>query len=159
MTAPAVAPLVRPFGNCHVATSFAVITAFALALFPGPGKQWAWDTIGTGGLILWPMFGATNQLLGGLAFMVVCFWLWRRRITLWFAIVPGIFMLVMPAWAMLTDLPRWYAEKQYLLTGIAGAMLVLEAWMIVEALLLFPKVRGVLESRPPLPGASATAQG
>ena len=41
------------------------------ARFPPPGQAWSWAAAGKGGLLLWPMFGATNQLLGGLAFLVV----------------------------------------------------------------------------------------
>ncbi len=33
---------------------------------PKPGAEWSLATAGTGGLILWPLFGATNQLLAGL---------------------------------------------------------------------------------------------
>src|SRR5690606_19670206 len=66
--------------NKHGATLFAVGTAFVLALFPKPGDPWTLATIGKGGLILWPLFGATNQLLAGLAFLVVALWLWRRRL-------------------------------------------------------------------------------
>ena len=106
--------------------------------------------MGKGGLILWPMFGATNQLLGGLAFLVITFWLWRRRKPVWFVILPLIFMLVMPAWAMLLQLPEWWnnpaSAGNWALMGIAAATLVLEAWMIVEAVLLFPKVRGELDA-------------
>ena len=43
--------------NKYLATSFAVIAALCIALVPGPGGP------GTGGLLLWPLFGATNQLL------------------------------------------------------------------------------------------------
>lgn len=138
--------------NAHGATLFAVVTAFALALFPRPGDPWAWDTIGKGGLILWPLFGATNQLLGGLAFLVVTFWLWRRKLPIWSTAVPMVFMLIMPAWALLTDLARWWDKGQFVLVGVAVLMLALEVWMIIEALLLWPKANGVMEKAlPPLP--------
>ncbi|MHB1307060.1 MAG: carbon starvation CstA family protein [Limisphaerales bacterium] len=137
--------------NVHGATLFAVVTAFALALFPRPGDAWAWDTIGKGGLILWPLFGATNQLLGGLAFLVISFWLWRRGLRVWVAVVPMLFMLVVPAWALASDLARWWAKGQYVLAAVAVLMLALEVWMIIEALLIWPKAKGVLEQAlPPL---------
>ena len=137
----------------HGATLFAVVTAFALALFPGPGKPWAADTIGTGGLILWPLFGATNQLLGGLAFLVVCFWLRRRGLPVFFAAIPAVFMLIMPAWAMGSELLyKWWPNREFLLCGIAVVSLLLEVWMVIEAILLWPKIRGVSERPlPPLP--------
>ena len=145
--------------NKHGATFFAVATAFLLALLPGPNMPWSWETIGTGGLILWPLFGATNQLLGGLAFLVITFWLWRRNKPVWFAVLPTIFMLIMPAWAMVLQIQGWWAEERFMLAFIAGVALALEAWMIVEAFLMWPKTKGVLEQAlPPLrrePAASA----
>ncbi|HEX5106782.1 MAG TPA: carbon starvation protein A [Pirellulaceae bacterium] len=139
--------------NKHGATLFAVVTAFILALFPKPGEAWTWETIGTGGLILWPLFGATNQLLGGLAFLVVVFWLWRRKMPVWFAVPPMLLMLVMPAWAMAYDIHRWLLgdKPEYLLGAVAVVMLALEVWMVVEAFLMWPRIRGVLEEAlPPL---------
>ncbi|MCP5521234.1 MAG: carbon starvation protein A [Verrucomicrobiales bacterium] len=136
----------------HGATFFAVTTAFVLALFPKPGDPWTWATIGKGGLILWPLFGATNQLLAGLAFLVVTFWLWRRGLPTLFTLIPMVFMLILPAWAMTTDLLRWWGKGQYLLAGVALLLLVLEAWLVVEAVRTWPRAKGALESAlPPLP--------
>jgi len=125
----------------------------------GLAGVWAWMAVyaGKGGMILWPMFGATNQLLGGLAFLVICFWLWRRRKPVWFIVLPTVFMLVMPAWAMLVQVGGWYSAGQGLLVFIAVVTLVLEAWMLVEAALMWPRTRGVLErSLPPLPRRQTT---
>ncbi|HAV61719.1 MAG TPA: carbon starvation protein A [Verrucomicrobiales bacterium] len=142
--------------NAHGATLFAVTTAFALALFPKPGDPWSWATIGKGGLILWPLFGATNQLLAGLAFLVVTFWLWRRKLPIWSTALPMVFMLLMPAWALMSDVARWWSKGQFVLVGVAALMLALEFWMIIEALLLWPKARGVMEKAlPPLPPKAA----
>ena len=151
------APQHQPAGpgltTAHGATLFAVVTAFGLALFPGPGKEWTAETIGKGGLILWPLFGAMNQLLGGLAFLVVCFWLRRRGQPAWFLALPAVFMLAMPAWAMVSEISRtWWPNGDYLLVAIAAAALALEAWMLVEAALLWPKARNLAElPLPPLP--------
>jgi carbon starvation protein len=157
---PAVGWVVRPLQNAHAATWLAVVSAFALALFPKPGAEWTWSNIGTGGMILWPMFGATNQLLGGLAFLVICFWLWRRNKPIWFIVPPTIFMLIMPAWAMLIQVGQWWSEGSYLLVFIAVATLAMEAWMIVEAFLMWPRARGVLEEAlPPLPKKAVAMDG
>ena len=98
---------------------------------------------GKGGLILWPMFGATNQLLGGLAFLVILFWLKRRGKPTWFLVPPLIFMLVMPAWAMAYQLPGWWAAetKNWMLIVIALATLALELWMVGEALALLARTQ------------------
>ncbi|MBI1372100.1 MAG: carbon starvation protein A [Phycisphaera sp.] len=144
--------------NAHGATLFAVVSAFLLALIPAPNKdgvmEWTAQSIGTGGLILWPLFGATNQLLAGLAFLVICFWLWRRKMPIWFALPPMVMMLVMPAWAMTLNFIDWMNKGSYLLAGVAALTLLLEAWMIVEAILMWPRVKGVMEpALPPLRGA------
>ena len=67
-TMPPLKPIARPFTNMYFATAFAVVSAFALAAIPPAGQAWAWGNVGKGAMLLWPMFGATNQLLGGLAF-------------------------------------------------------------------------------------------
>ena len=129
----------------HGATLFAVGTAFLLALMPAPGKPWNLATLGTGGLILWPLFGATNQIVAGLSLIVVSFYLLRRGLPTWIATVPMVFMLAMPAWALAIDVQRWWAGGSWGLVAVAAVMLAVEAWMVVEAVLLWPRARGVLE--------------
>jgi carbon starvation protein len=69
-------------------------------------------------------------------------------------------MLIMPAWAMMFEIQTWWAKGSYMLIGIAVVTLLLEAWMIVEAVLMWPKARGVLEeSLPPLPKAAPALDG
>lgn len=131
--------------NKHGATLFAVAIAWWMASLPaGEGKA-----PGTGGLILWPLFGATNQLLGGLAFLVILFWMWRQRMSLWFIAVPAFFMLLLPAWAMgyqifvqaIGSEQSWIEQERWLLVAIGSASLLLEAWMIVEAFTAWRKKR------------------
>lgn len=156
--APVLAPALKPLQNAHGATLFAVVTAFGLSMFPMPGEAWTLAGAGKGGQILWPLFGATNQLLAGLAFLLISFWLWRRRIPVWFIVPPTLFMLVMPAWALLVQLfsptNGWWSgpTPNYLLSFVGFVTLALEAWMLCEAALMWPRVRGVLEEGlPPLP--------
>ena len=110
---------------------------------------------GKGGMILWPLFGATNQLLAGLAFLVIAFYLRRRGVPLWFITIPMVFMLIVPAWAMFTLVPQWMGadSPNWVVIVIGVATLILEGWMIVEAALLWPKVANVLEP-PAVAGAS-----
>ena len=147
---------IPPLENKFAATGFALVLAFLVALIPAfPGAA-----AGTGGLILWPLFGATNQLLAGLAFLVTVFYLWRRGKPIWFAAIPMVIMMIMPAWAMVWNMLNpssgWIGgggrEPQYLLLAFGATVLGLQAWMVVEAALLWPRVKGVLEDAlPPLP--------
>lgn len=153
---PAVSRALSVFRSKHGATLLAIGVATLLAAVPQTGQSWSLANAGTGGLLLWPLFGATNQLLGGLAFLVILFYLWRRGVTVWFLALPLVFMLVMPMWAMLSQAfvgsgstRSWLAEGKHLLVGIAVATCLLEVWMIAEAVRLFPKVRGKLEEQAP----------
>ena len=101
--------------------------------------------------MLWPLFGATNQLLGGLAFLVILFWMWRRNLPIWFVAIPAVFMLILPAIAMVSQLflgdAAWLTGKNpnYLLSAIGIITLALEAWILVEAAKAWPKAKGMLE--------------
>jgi carbon starvation protein len=154
----------RPLTNKYLATGTAVVLGAAVAMIPAPGQG-----MGTGGLILWPLFGATNQLLAGLALMVIAFYLWRRNISNWFVVIPMIIMLIMPAWALhwqlfnensgwfnpiydsLTGKTPWAWSTTHLLFAIGMATLGLQIWMVIEGGLLWKRARGVLEEAlPPL---------
>jgi carbon starvation protein len=139
----------KPLTNMYAATALALILGGAMALLKGgPDKP-----MGTGGLILWPLFGATNQLLAGLAFMVTVFYLWRRKKPIIFAFIPMLAMIILPIWAMSIQMVGWYnADKpNWLLLGIGGGVMLLQVWMIIEALIIWPKAKGVLEEQlPPL---------
>jgi carbon starvation protein len=148
---------IKPLTNKHGATIFAIIIAGAIAAMPAPGASWEIANMGKGGLILWPLFGATNQLLGGLAFLVILFWMWRRKMPVWFIVIPAIFMLILPAVAMIHQLfigdAAWLTgtKPNYLLGFFGLSMMALEAWIIIEAIAAWPKAKGILEpALPPL---------
>lgn len=141
---------ISPFKNMYAATGLAVTCGFAVAMLPGPSGVY-----GTGGLILWPLFGATNQLLAGLALMVTFFYLWRRGKRVAFVAIPMLIMLIMPAWAMLWNMfnakTGWLWTQNYLLFGFGVVVMTIQVWMIIEGLLIWKKSKGILEpALPPL---------
>jgi len=111
----------------HPATLIAVGTAAALAFYDGSGR---------GAMTLWPLFGATNQLLAGLALLVLTVYLARRKAPLYYTAVPMVFMLVMTGWAMLVNLGDYFSGGKWLLFGIGTVTLFLEIWMLVESALI-----------------------
>jgi carbon starvation protein len=142
---------IPPLKNKYAATALAVVLGGVIAMIPAPEKS-----MGTGGLILWPLFGATNQLLAGLAFLVTFFYLWRRGRPTWFIALPMTLMLVMPLWALLWQVfhPQtgWAFTERPMLAAIGIATIALQIWMVTEALLMIPRAKGVLEEAlPPLP--------
>jgi carbon starvation protein len=141
--------------NRHAATIFAIVIAFFIARMPGGiGKD-----PGTGGLLLWPLFGAINQLLAGLAFLVITFWLRRRGLPFALAIIPGILMLVLPAIAMTLNIRNYADQHEWLLFGFGFATILIEVWMIVEAISVWKKSKGVLERPDDIQGENTNAGG
>jgi len=110
----------------HPATLIAVLTAFILAFYNGSGE---------GAMILWPLFGTVNQLLGGIALLVITVYLARKSISPLYTLIPLIFMVVMTGWAMWINLTDFFHTNNWLLFIIGGIVFILEIWMIVEALL------------------------
>ena len=147
---------IKPLTNKYLATLFAVILAMLLAMMRGPVRpDGSLPAHGTGGLYLWPLFGATNQLLAGLALLVTVFYLYRRKKPIWFALAPMLVMIVMPIWALSWQLfnpdTGWLENENYLLLSIGGATMLLQVWMIVEAVIAWPRAKGALEEMlPPL---------
>ncbi len=139
---------IKPLMNRYIATAFALILAAAVALLQGSSGP------GSGGMTLWPLFGATNQLLAGLAFMVIVFYLVRSNKPIWFAFLPMIVMLLMPAWAMLHQMfapeTGWLVKGDYLLFGFGVVVEALQVWMIVEGVLAWRNARGNYPELPPL---------
>ncbi len=121
----------RPLMNRQAATLFAVLTAMLLVFSKSDGK---------GAMTLWPLFGCLNQLLAGLALMVVTIYLAKRGINYILTVIPMVFMIVMTGWAMLLnmrDFARGPTGTNWLLLGISIIVFLLEIWMIVECVIVF----------------------
>jgi carbon starvation protein len=123
--------------NRWTATTFAVITAAALAFASGAD--------GKGALMLWPMFGAANQLLAALALLVVTMYL-RTKGGMKYVVsaIPCLIMLVVTVWAMALKGMEFYnlrrqqgLLKSWLIVSIALALIVLALWMTAETVILF----------------------
>tara|TARA_B100000519_G_scaffold197619_1_gene205721 strand:- start:1272 stop:3164 length:1893 start_codon:yes stop_codon:yes gene_type:complete len=134
--------------NRYVSTAIALILGGAVALLPGPSGP------GSGGMILWPLFGATNQLLAGLAFMVILFYLIRRNKPVWFVALPMLAMIIMPTWAMMHNIfnpeTGWWISQKYLLVGFGLGIQFLQFWILVEGLTALKNAKGNYPELPPV---------
>ena len=117
----------------HPATLIAVGTALVLAFHEGGGK---------GALTMWPLFGTVNQLLAGLALLVVTIYLARKKAPVVYTLVPMLFMLFFTGWAMIVNLNSFYLKADWMLFLIGSSVLVLEIWMVVESALILRTVYG-----------------
>jgi len=86
---------------------------------------------------IWPVFGATNQLLAGLALLVVSVWLKKIGKKLEFILIPMVFMNVMTIWALVVLLGQYGLSA---VGVIAGVLLLLALLLIFEAYKTVKKV-------------------
>jgi carbon starvation protein len=124
---------VPALGKKHPATFIAVFTALLLAFSSGGD--------GKGALALWPLFGAVNQLLGGLALLVITVWLARKKVNIAVTAIPLVFMITMTCWAMKINLETFYIGGKWLLFSIGAIITVLQLWMIIEGLIVLAKLK------------------
>ena len=129
----------KPLTGRQAATAFAVLSATLLAFYDGSGK---------GALKLWPLFGSINQLLAGLALLVLTIYLARRKINIAFTCIPMIFMVIMTTWAMIINIGRYYSSSNWLLFVIGLAVFLLEIWMVIESALVLKTVYDKEEGLP-----------
>ncbi len=83
---------------------------------------------------IWPVFGATNQLLGALALLTVSVWLRRTGRRSFFTVIPMVFMFAVTLLALVQLVIR----EQFNVIGVIAAMLlVLAIILIVESVRAF----------------------
>jgi carbon starvation protein len=123
--------------NRWIATAIAIVPAIPLVL-AGP-KVWG---------PLWMLFGTTNQLIGGMTLLILFVYLYRARKPIWNYALPMVFVIVMTTFAMVYNLIKWLgqvgqegAAASWLTIILAGVILVLELWLVVEAVLIVGKLR------------------
>lgn len=81
---------------------------------------------------LWPLFGATNQMLAGLSLIVLTAYLAQKRRPYACTLYPMIFVLGVTAVSMVLEVVRFLRRGDMLLTGLSAALLALSAAMILE---------------------------
>ena len=114
----------------HPATFIAVGSALALAFADGSGN---------GAMMLWPLFGSLNQLLSGLALLVLTIYLVHKRKNYFICAIPMVFMFCMTLWAMGINIEDFFKKKNYLLLIISCIILAFQAWMVLESFIVFLK--------------------
>ncbi|MCT8138005.1 carbon starvation protein A [Anaerobacillus sp. CMMVII] len=118
----------------HVATTVAVVSSAALVLLPeGP------NGFGSGGYVLWPLFGTSNQLLAGITLLLITIWLKRQGRNFLPTLIPMLFLLFMTLWAMIQQVVFGWSgynggSANMLLFILGSVILVFTFWIFIEAI-------------------------
>ena len=118
---------IRALGNRYLTSSLAVGAISFFAFYKIDGKS--------AGLALWQLFGSTNQLLAGLALLVVSLYLIERRRFALPYLIPLVFMMITTVIAMTTNLRSYAAEGNTTLMIVGGIISFIAAWLVVEAVI------------------------
>lgn len=113
------------FKNRYFST-FIVVLAASVLTFLKPGAA--------GALILWPMFGALNQLLAALALGIVSLYLFRKNKNVLISFIPMLFVLVMTIWAMIENIITFISKGDVILIVLSIIILALTLWLLINGI-------------------------
>ena len=125
---------ITPLKNGYIATAVAVGSCLLLAFGAGGSG-------GTGGLIIWPLFGTTNQLLAGLTLMVISVMLVKLGRPSRYTMVPMVFVTTMAFVSALLELRGFYTRGNYLLVCLNLLVIVAAIFVMLEASSAFMRAR------------------
>jgi carbon starvation protein len=124
---------VPALANRYAASGLAVVSIWFFA-FVEVNNDYA-------GLILWQLFGTTNQLLAGLALLAITLYLMRRGKPLAYTGIPMVFVLATTLTAMTVNLTEFWYSSQWVLFFTGITIFSLAIWLTIEAILAVRRFR------------------
>ena len=122
---------VKFLSNRYFATVIAIVPAIMLAFWnlsePGTG------TVRQAGWVLWPIFGASNQMLGALTLMVLTLYYWQKKKPILPLLLPMLFILVLTFSALIVNAIKFSGENS-LLFILTLLLIILILWMVYEGI-------------------------
>ena len=112
--------------NGYVATFVAVAACLTLAFGAGGAD-------GTGAMLIWPLFGTTNQLLAGLTLLVISVMLVKLGRPARYTLIPMVFITTMSFLSALYQLWNLYNGAQYLLLSLDVLIIIAAIFVMLEA--------------------------
>ena len=112
--------------NGIIATLLAVACCLLLAFGAGGSS-------GSGGMIIWPLFGSTNQILASLTLLVISVMLIKAGRPAIYTLIPMVFVLTMAFFAGLIKLVEYYEQGNWLLVSLDAIVLVVSVLVMLEA--------------------------
>ncbi|NLA56129.1 MAG: carbon starvation protein A [Corynebacterium humireducens] len=116
-----------------VATVIVVVVALGLTFSAGGD--------GSGGMLIWPLFGTTNQLMAALSLSIVAVILTRLRRPTWPVLIPLVFVLTVSLWAAVVQVRGFWETQNWLLLAIDLVIIVCAIWVTVEAFAAMNRAR------------------
>jgi carbon starvation protein len=130
------------------------ILGTVIALAVSVGLVFSLGADGEGGMLIWPLFGTTNQLLASLTLSVIAVILLRKKINPLPVMIPLVVVMVMSIYALVLQIGTFYAEQSWMLLVLDIIILIASLWVALEAFIAMVKARGGVEDDAEQPAAS-----
>jgi carbon starvation protein len=88
---------------------------------------------GTGGMIIWPLFGSTNQILAGMTLLVITVMLLKLGRPVRYTLLPMLFVITMSFLAACATLVQFWRDGKWLLVALDVVVLVTSLLVMLEA--------------------------
>jgi len=92
-------------------------------------------------MVIWPLFGASNQILAALTLLVISIFLMRLGRPAIYTLVPMIFIIVVAFWASAWYLVDYYRGEKWLLMALSLAVMSASIIVVLEAFSVIGKIR------------------
>ncbi len=79
---------------------------------------------------LWPIFGASNQLMSALTLLVISLWLLSKNVNWLVAFIPMVFMMIMSLWGVVQVIEQQWNSNGVLVS--VGVVLIVMALLMVS---------------------------
>ena len=112
--------------NRYTSSLLAVVSIAGFAFLTISGKP--------AGIVLWELFGTTNQLLGGLALLTVAVWLAKLKRPTRPVLYPMAFLFLMTLLAMVTKIRDFWVQEAWVVLAFGVLLLVLAVWLVADGL-------------------------
>ena len=115
--------------NRMIAAALAVVPAGLLAIETDGGKG-----PGSGGFILWPVFGTTNQLIGAITLLLLFLHLRKSEKPVLAVALPMVFLFAMTSVAGVMGLIEQVQRSNWIVVAFGSLFLLFEALILLELL-------------------------
>ena len=117
------------------------LAATLIAVGCALGLTFSTGVDGSGGMLIWPLFGTTNQLMAGLTLAILVVMLTQLRRPTWPVLIPLVFVTLMSLWAAVLQLRTLWTAQNWLLLIIDIVIICCAIWVTVEAIAAIGKAR------------------
>ena len=124
---------IKPLSNRYIATIIAIAPAMLLAFWDIADPGMPSGGMRQAGFVLWPIFGASNQMLAALTLMVLTLYYWQKKKPILPLLIPMLIIMIVTFTALITNAIKFFGQNG-ILFSLTIILMGLILWMAFEGL-------------------------